>query len=644
MAHSFSEVFDNIKGLEDLSKEESKFTRIGSGVYRFKPTDGSCGAVVKIKGTDPEDAKSEYKLLQDIQSGYPVEYREIDMSGFIAMPYFDEVDIEQQARNSGISEDYLNKIKENYLLINPDSNPAPENYFVNTCRMAQLEVQTLRNLYKRGFYNFDFKPDNIMLRDEQFVIIDLDSCINTELFRIDNIAITDGHCFRARNSKGYYLFENIDQVNSLPSDVLDKIAQMIQLDNLIHCIALMVFPDKITQGRYLSTLFGIGYSDFCDESFSVSSGVQRVLPVDPEGWYSFFQEKYFLNLNHYTSDKYHPFVRFFAKSLMKDREDGLREIADGKDFNNVIDRLSNNLYFMEYKLQKNDGELFKDDCSLGSVDISILESELSNPITKNKIDLMRLGFSVENLENSSFDRADVSPSLVEEMSPYWGAENHGDIDLDIDTSFSANREENSYEDLRVSDDDLEEKLFTENFMQLWQRLSTHEDIRFILNTLDSCVGMGNLHKKTLFLLILSYIDLRISNVDLSHDQACEQAYESFHRLDPNNEYFKEDIWQRLNAKMQVITADLYSSSSQFRRSWLGSEALGSVRQFFKRIYNWFLHNVFKRGEASSQVERPASGRSAFFAARSRRRQTISLFSENTFFYKTMRDQSEAEFG
>ena len=44
-------------------------------------------------------------------------------------------------------------------------------------------------------------------------------------------------------------------------------------------------------------------------------------------------------------------------------------------------------------------------------------------------------------------------------------------------------------------------------MQLWDRLSEHEDIRFILNSLDSCVGMSNNHKKTLFLLILSYIDL-----------------------------------------------------------------------------------------------------------------------------------------
>ena len=88
------------------------------------------------------------------------------MSGFIAMPSFEEVDIEQQARNSGISESDLNKIKENYLLINPVSNPAPkeENYFVNSCKKAQLEVQTLRNLYQSGFYNFDFKPNNIMMQ------------------------------------------------------------------------------------------------------------------------------------------------------------------------------------------------------------------------------------------------------------------------------------------------------------------------------------------------------------------------------------------------------------------------------------------------------------------------------------------------
>ena len=75
MAHSFfCEVFDNIKGLEDLSKEESKFTRIGSGVYRFKPTDGSCGAVVKIKGTDQKMLSPSINYCK-IYSQISVEYR-----------------------------------------------------------------------------------------------------------------------------------------------------------------------------------------------------------------------------------------------------------------------------------------------------------------------------------------------------------------------------------------------------------------------------------------------------------------------------------------------------------------------------------------------------------------------------------------
>ena len=141
--------------------------------------------------------------------------------------------------------------------------------------------------------------------------------------------------------------------------------------------------------------------------------------------------------------------------------------------------------------------------------------------------------------------------------------------------------------------------------------------------------MSNSHKKTLFLLILSYIDLRITNLDLSHQQACEMAYDSLKCLDRENQYFRLDVWQRLKGKMQAITADLYSSSSQFRRSWMGSEVLGHVRQFFKRIFNWFKHNVLR--QASSEEQIPRRGlRSAFFAARSQRRQTISLFSENTF--------------
>ncbi len=644
MAHSFSNVFEHINGLEDL--QSAKFSRIGSGIYEFKSEAGQPKAIVKIKGTDPLNAKSEYKLLKDIQSGYPVEYKEIDRSGFIAMPSFEEVDLEQQARNAGISEDKLNKIKENYLLKVPIDDPAPkeENYFVKICQKGQLEVQTLKNLYLKGFYNFDFKPNNIMLRDEQFVLIDLDSCTNIELFRIDNIAITDGHCFRAKNGRGYDLFDNIEAVNALSSDILDKVAQMTQWDNLIHCIARMLFSDKITQGRYLNPLSGIGYSDFSN-SFSISKELPPVLPsslpLSLEGWYDFFQNNFVLNLDSYKSDQYLPFVRCFTDFLTQIREKGLRWIADGRDFNNVINSLSHYLYFMEYLLQKNDGELFKDACGMGVVDASILISELKKPIIKNKIDLMRLGFGVDILESSSDDSEDLSLSLIEEMSPYWGEDNQGGIGLEIDSNFSVNRRIDSSID-SSSNDDLEEKLFTENFMQLWQRLSSHEDVRFILNSLDSCVGMGNGHKKTLFLLILGYIDLRITNVDLSHEVACEQAYESLHILDPNNQYFRADVWQRLKGKMQIITADLYSSSSQFRRSWLGSEVLGSVRQFFKRIYNWFLHNVFKRGEAASQADRSASGSSTFFAARTKRRQTISLFSQNPFFYRTMRDQSEAE--
>ena len=476
MAHSFCEVFDNIKGLEDLSKEESKFTRIGSGVYRFKPTDGSCGAVVKIKGTDPEDAKSEYKLLQDIQSGYPVEYREIDMSGFIAMPSFEEVDIEQQARNSGISESDLNKIKENYLLINPVSNPAPkeENYFVNSCKKAQLEVQTLRNLYQSGFYNFDFKPNNIMMRDEQFVIIDLDSCINTELFRVDNIAITDGHCFRAKNSRGYDLFDNIDQVNSLPRNILDKVAQMVQWDNLIHCIGKILLTDKITQGRYLNPLLGIGYSDFLDESYTVSSQVPpvfpSVLPVDSEGWYSFFQEKYFLNLNHYKSREYLPFVQCFADFLMKIRKNGLRGIADGRDFEIIISSLSQYLYFMEYSLQYNNGQLFQAACSSNGINSALLKSEFMRPSVINKIGLMRLGFEVSDFEEvDSYESEGLSPSLIEEMSNFWenGALNKTNLSLTEDEDESESEiliqskaEGNRFDDFLIIDqNDSGESLF-----------------------------------------------------------------------------------------------------------------------------------------------------------------------------------------
>ena len=82
----------------------------------------------------------------------------------------------------------------------------------------------MKNLFKAGYYNFDFKPNNIMRLDGQLVVIDFDACIRFDNFKIGEIISTLGHGFYIKPDN---VFNNLGEIDSLPKDKQDKIAQII---------------------------------------------------------------------------------------------------------------------------------------------------------------------------------------------------------------------------------------------------------------------------------------------------------------------------------------------------------------------------------------------------------------------------------
>ena len=184
---------------------------------------------------------------------------------------------------------------------------------------------------------------------------------------------------------------------------------------------------------------------------------------------------------------------------MKIRKNGLRGIADGRDFEIIISSLSQYLYFMEYSLQYNNGQLFQAACSSNGINSALLKSEFMRPSVINKIGLMRLGFEVSDFEEvDSYESEGLSPSLIEEMSNFWenGALNKTNLSLTEDEDESeeiliqSKAEGNRFDDFLIIDQNDSGESFISNsqsvnsvfidrsFMQLWGRLSEHEDIRF----------------------------------------------------------------------------------------------------------------------------------------------------------------------
>ena len=585
----FIQSFD--KQYLEFLDDNTKFKKLAIGIYRNITQEEFDGDfVVKTNPGYLKDARLEYDILVSMQSVFPVRFVELGPDGVIVMPY----------------------LSDNY-----DEHKD----FIAICKSAQLEVNVIKKLLLKGYYNFDLKPDNIRIYNDKLVPIDFDNCIICEGDFKLQYPTSDGYSLRFISSSGKDFFRNIEIIKSYSKQDMRKLADMLQIDNLIHCIAKLTFHKStfdISEKRCQEKVIHDGRV-IIDQFFT------NLLPESINLWPKFFEEEYSLDLNRFQKEHGSPFESYFAYFLMGIRKSGMRYIADGGDINNVLYTLSSRLYHLEYLLTSNLGSEYfniinfddknNDICKESVRDLNDNYYRFKN---SNKLALMRIGYSVDKV-NDSFS---------------YYAENLGDV--------------------CVESEDVDGKSFTvPNFLNLslLNVFINNRDILFVCNELDLIIGRSKVEKQVIFMMIIKYIVIKLDNGLCTHSQAIDRSFLEVlaiirKKLGNNNgfcidgDYMHYDLTdnkchQSLKNSADLIAKKLYSSSSQLNSyktfKFMGmslyscSYFISTFKEFFIRIYNWF---GYKLKPKNNKQEFKHSQTIFLDQAHKHRRETISFIGIN----------------
>jgi len=584
---------------EDLSivHDQTKFKMLSFCIYRNIKGDGFYGDfVVKINSGSLNDARLEYDILVSMQNVFPVRFVEFGATGLIVMPY---------------------------LLFN-DDNPKD---FIEICKSAQLEVNAIKKLLLNGYYNFDLKPDNIMVYNNKKVLIDFDSCISRDDFNL-YYPTTNGCALRFISSYGKVFFRNLDILKSYSQQDMRKLADMLQLDNLVHCIAKLIFPESISEKRYQKAV-PVG------SNIIIQQSIIDLLPDSINLWPDFFEKQYSLDLNIFKINCDERFVSYFAYFLMSIRKSGMRYISGGGDISNVLYTLSSRLYNLEYLLTSYPGpELFNkisfndESLEICKENIRYFNNNYYNFKNSNKFPLMRIGYSVNKI-NNSYNR---ESSLRQEMGGYW------DYDL------------GNIDNISIESDGFDSGYFckTPDFLNLdlLNQLINNRDILFVFNELDLIIGRAKFEKQIIFMMIIKYIIIKLDNGLCTHSQAMDRSFFEVlaivrKKLGNNKGFYIDGDYidynyidnNALKDSADLIAKKLYSSSSQLNSNktlkcmgiymYSCSYFISAVKENCIRIYNWF---SYKLKSKNNQQEFKKS--QAIFLANKQRRKTISFIDKN----------------
>ena len=580
---------------EDLSvfHDKSKFEFLAFGVYKsIKKKDENIDFVVKINSGSLKDAKDEYKIFDFIQDVFPIRYQDCGVTGLIIMPYLPDNLLDGDFNYGYNSQDYI-----------------------NICKSAQIEVSAVKKLFTKGYYNFDLKPDNIRIYNNQKVLIDFGASFKkgNYTFRYDT---SNGYGVRFYSSLGKPNFENIEVLKIYSKYEKEIIYNMIQWDNLVHCVARLIFPGEITQKRY--------------QNINLENGFTNLLPSDLNNWVNFFSKEFVLDLDKFKRDTNNQFQSYFAYLLMNIRISGMKYLVSGGCFHDVLYTLSSRLYFLEYLLQANGLSGFSG-ISYDFRSADICKSALRNlndkyhNLQRYKIlSLLRSGCSVSQVKNYIKDNDSRADSLKDEMQGYWGF-----------SEFNNNNNNNNNYKSEVN-------------ICLLQDLMNNKDINYILSDLDNIIGIPSAQKLIIFMIIINYIKIRLNNGFCSHNAAIDRSlYDIKERIInlaacgnyglSDNNPDSSNRWKYLTKKSSEISKKLYSSSSQLNSSYNKDQSsscfyiwhvLGVIRHFFIRIYNWCSYSIEKFKINKNKNTQASFNAQSLFLARQQRRKTIGYIQQH----------------